>query len=329
MTMKSLQPLSIQTTSNHTEPSMQEEKEKVEEVEEEGQEIELPEEVSEDAPAMETKEEEKPEEEVKESEKEETDELDNYSDSVKKRISKLTSKFREEERQRQAAIEYAEAVKKQNEELQSRLSKLDTTYVGEFDSRVQSQSIAAKEAYRKAVEDNDVDAMYEAQQNISRIALEEARLNQIKQQREEQAKAQEANGAAPAPAPPSATPPPPPKPDPKAEEWAQKNTWFGQDQTMTYAAFGLHKQLIEEEGFDATSDEYYTELDNRIRTEFPHKFQETQKKSSGPRVASAGTTASKSSSPKGRRTVKLTPSQIAIAKRLNVPLEEYAKYVKE
>ena len=327
--MKSLQPLSIQTTSNHTEPSMQEEKEKVEEVEEEGQEIELPEEASEDAPAMETKEEEKPEEEVKESEKEETDELDNYSDSVKKRISKLTSKFREEERQRQAAIEYAEAVKKQNEELQSRLSKLDTTYVGEFDSRVQSQSIAAKEAYRKAVEDNDVDAMYEAQQNISRIALEEARLNQIKQQREEQAKVQEANGAAPAPAQPSATPPPPPKPDPKAEEWAQKNTWFGQDQTMTYAAFGLHKQLIEEEGFDATSDEYYTELDNRIRTEFPHKFQETQKKSSGPRVASAGTTASKSSSPKGRRTVKLTPSQIAIAKRLNVPLEEYAKYVKE
>jgi len=327
--MKSLQPLSIQTTSNHTEPSMQEEKEKVEEVEEEGQEIELPEEASEDAPAMETKEEEKPEEEVKESEKEETDELDNYSDSVKKRISKLTSKFREEERQRQAAIEYAEAVKKQNEELQSRLSKLDTTYVGEFDTRVQSQSIAAKEAYRKAVEDNDVDAMYEAQQNISRIALEEARLNQIKQQREEQAKAQEANGAAPAPAQPSATPPPPPKPDPKAEEWAQKNTWFGQDQTMTYAAFGLHKQLIEEEGFDATSDEYYTELDNRIRTEFPHKFQETQKKSSGPRVASAGTTASKSSSPKGRRTVKLTPSQIAIAKRLNVPLEEYAKYVKE
>ena len=327
--MKSLQPLSIQTTSNHTEPSMQEEKEKVEEVEEEGQEIELPEEVSEDAPAMETKEEEKPEEEVKESEKEETDELDNYSDSVKKRISKLTSKFREEERQRQAAIEYAEAVKKQNEELQSRLSKLDTTYVGEFDSRVQSQSIAAKEAYRKAVEDNDVDAMYEAQQNISRIALEEARLNQIKQQREEQAKVQEANGAAPAPAQPSATPTPPPKPDPKAEEWAQKNTWFGQDQTMTYAAFGLHKQLIEEEGFDATSDEYYTELDNRIRTEFPHKFQETQKKSSGPRVASAGTTASKSSSPKGRRTVKLTPSQIAIAKRLNVPLEEYAKYVKE
>ena len=151
----------------------------------------------------------------------------------------------------------------------------------------------------------------------------------LEQQREEQTKIAEAGNATPAPAPTPATAPPPPKPDPKAEEWAQKNTWFGQDQTMTYAAFGLHKQLIEEEGFDATSDEYYTELDNRIRSEFPHKFQETQKKSSSPRVASAGTTASKSSSPKGRRTVKLTASQIAIAKRLNVPLEEYAKYVKE
>ena len=155
--------------------------------------------------------------------------------------------------------------------------------------------------------------------------MEEARLNQIKKDREEEAKRVEANGATPAPAQPTA---PPPKPDPKAEEWAKKNTWFGQDQTMTYAAFGLHKQLIEDEGFDATSDEYYTELDNRIRSEFPHKLQEAQKRSNSPRVASAGTTASKSST-KGRRTVKLTPSQIAIAKRLNVPLEEYAKYVKE
>ena len=300
---------------------MQEEKEKVEEVEEEGQEIELPEEASEDAPAMETKEEEKPEEEVKESEKEETDELDNYSDSVKKRISKLTSKFREEERQRQAAIEYAEAVKKQNEELQSRLSKLDTTYVGEFDSRVQSQSIAAKEAYRKAVEDNDVDAMYEAQQNISRIAVEYARLNLIKQHREEQAKAQEANGAAPAPAQPSATPPPPPKPDPKSEEWAQKNTWFGQDQTMTYAAFGLHKQLIEEEGFDATSDEYYTELDNRIRTEFPHKFQDKRQSAQAVTPASSGRSAIKNGR---KKTVELTPGQVAFAKKMNIPMERFA-----
>jgi len=322
--MKSLQPLSILTTSNHTEPSMQEENVKVEELEEAGQEIELPEEEDSKAEStVETKQEEKAE--VEDPSKEESDELENYSDSVKKRISKLTSKFREEERQRQAAIEYAEAVKKQNEELKNRIDKLDTTYVGEFDSRVQSQSLAAKEAYRKAVEENDVDAMYEAQQNISRIALEEARLAQIKAQREEQAKAVEKNIAQPQAQQPQAQP----KPDPKAEQWAEKNTWFGQDQTMTYAAFGLHKQLIEEEGFDPNSDEYYNELDNRIRSEFPHKFQDTQRKSSAPRVASAGTTASKSSSPKGRRTVKLTASQIAIAKRLNVPLEEYAKYVKE
>ena len=227
----------------------------------------------------------------------------------------------------QEALDLIEDIKKQNEELKNRLDKLDNSYVGEFDTRVQSQSIAAKEAYRKAHEEGDADAMYEAQQSISRIALEEAKLASIKAQREEEIKA--AEGKAVQTQQPQAQPQAQPKPDPKAEDWASKNTWFGQDQTMTYAAFGLHKQLIEDEGFDATSDEYYTELDNRIRSEFPHKFQETPKKSNSPRVASAGTTASKSSSPKGRRTVKLTASQIAIAKRLNVPLEEYAKYVKE
>jgi len=253
--------------------------------------------------------------------------MSQYSESVKKRITKLTKKFRDEEREREAAVQFAESVKKQNEELKAKLSKLDTTYVGEFDTRVQSQAVAAKEAYRKAYEAGDADAMYEAQQAISKIALEEARLNQLKQEREEEAKKAEVNGAAPAPAQPTPAPPPP-KPDPRAEEWASKNEWFGQDQTMTYAAFGIHKTLIEEEGIDPNTEEYYTELDNRIKTEFPHKFGET-KKSSGPRVASAGATASKSVSQKGRRTVKLTPSQIAIAKRLNVPLEEYAKYVKE
>jgi len=298
---------------------------KIEEIEEEGQEIEIEEQGDDikDEVSVDTK--------APEKEEKEGDELSDYSDSVKKRISKLTSKFREEERQRQAALEYAEAVKKQNEELQDKLKKLDTNYVGEFDTRVQSQSIAAKEAYRKAHEEGDADAMYEAQQSISRIALEEAKLAHIKADREERVKAAEGKAVqtgAPASVPLAPTAPPPP-PDPKAEEWAQKNTWFGKDQSMTYAAFGLHKQLIEDEGFDATSDEYYTELDNRIRTEFPHKFQETPKKSNSPRVASAGTTASKSSTPKGRRTVKLSASQIAIARRLNVPLEEYAKYVKE
>tara|TARA_Y100000114_G_scaffold110464_1_gene104076 strand:- start:109 stop:1038 length:930 start_codon:yes stop_codon:yes gene_type:complete len=297
--------------------------------EEEGQVIEL-----DDAEEKEEKEDVQPESnenrpavEVKKEEEKEEDDLSDYSASVKKRIAKLTKKFRDEEEQRLAAVEFAESVKKQNDELKAKLNKLDTTYVGEFDTRVQSQAVAAKEAYRKAYEAGDADAMYEAQQAISKIALEEARLNQLKQEREEEAKKAEANGAAPAPAQPTPAPPPP-KPDPRAEEWASKNEWFGQDQTMTYAAFGIHKTLIEEEGIDPNTEEYYTELDNRIKTEFPHKFGET-KKSSGPRVASAGATASKSASQKGRRTVKLTPSQIAIAKRLNVPLEEYAKYVKE
>jgi hypothetical protein len=290
---------------------------KVEEAEEEGQEIELEtKEETTDEVTVETKDKEK---------SDDSDDLSEYSESVKKRISKLTNRFREEERQRQAAVEYAEAVKKQNEELKTRIDKLDTTYVGEFDTRLQSQSIAAKEAYKKALEEGNADAMYEAQQNISRIAMEEARLNQLKADREAKTKEVEQQPQAQQPQAQR----PQAKPDPKAEDWAKKNTWFGQDNTMTYAAFGLHKQLIEDEGFDPNSDEYYNELDNRIRSEFPHKFQETPKKSSAPRVASAGTTASKSSSPKGRRTVKLTASQIAIAKRLNVPLEEYAKYVKE
>lgn len=318
--MKSLQPLSILTTSNHTEYSMQEENVKVEELEEEGQEIEIEEKIDDnkDEVVVDTK-------ASTENNENESDDLSEYSESVKKRISKLTNRFREEERQRQAALEFAESVKKQNEELKAKLDKLDTTYVGEFDTRVQSQSIAAKEAYRKAAEENDVDAMYEASQNIARIAMEEARLNELKTRREQQIKQVE---SAPV-VQPQQTQQPQARPDPKAEEWARKNEWFGQDNTMTYAAFGLHKQLIEEEGFDPNSDEYYNELDNRIRSEFPHKFKETPKKSNSPRVASAGTTASKSSSPKGRRTVKLTASQIAIAKRLNVPLEEYAKYVKE
>ena len=251
-----------------------------------------------------------------------SDELEQYSESVQRRISKLTNRFREEERQRQAAIEYAEAVKKQNEELRARIDKLDQSYVGEFGNRVEADAAAAKEAYRKAYEGGDADGMFEAQQRISRIALEQARYEEAKRRNE-----QRQEQPAPSPEPAAPLQEQPQQPDPKAEAWAQKNEWFGNDQTMTYAAFGIHRQLIEEEGFDPSSDEYYSELDKRVRTEFPHKFAEA-KRDTGPRVASAGSTASKSPS-KGRRTVKLTPSQIAIAKRLNVPLEEYAKYVKE
>tara|TARA_R100000808_G_scaffold7414_1_gene21857 strand:- start:3357 stop:4256 length:900 start_codon:yes stop_codon:yes gene_type:complete len=251
------------------------------------------------------------------------EDLSEYSETVKKRISKLTNRFREEERQKQSAITYAESIKKQNEELKARLDKLDTNYVGEFDNRVTAQAAAAKEAYKKALEAGDADALYEAQQNVARIAMEEANLKKMKAQREAQAEKQKT-----APTPQTQAQAQPQKPDPRAEKWAQDNEWFGQDQTMTYAAFGVHKTLIEQEGFDPNSEDYYTELDRRMRTEFPHKFSDTRTQSSTPRVASAGATASRSAT-RGKRTVKLTPSQIAIAKRLGVPLEEYAKHVKE
>lgn len=258
-----------------------------------------------------------------ESEKE--NELNDYSKNVQQRINTITYKYREEEAARKSAVAYAEAIKKQNDELKSRLDKLDQSYVGEFGTRIESQIGAAKQAYQKAYDEGDAEAMFEAQKNLSRLALDQAQLEQARRRQEEQASLPAPEQASPAPQ----QAPAPAAPDPKAESWASKNEWFGTDQTMTYAAFGLHRQLIEDEGFDPTSDEYYNELDKRIRREFPQKFKETKRGDSGPRVASAESSASKAPSGKGRRTVKLTPSQISIAKRLNVPLEEYAKYVKE
>jgi len=250
------------------------------------------------------------------------DELSEYSKNVQDRIRKITQKYRKEESERKAAIEYAEAVQKQNKELKERLDSLDQSYVGEFGTRIDSQIQAAKAAYQKAYDEGNADEMFEAQKNLSKLALDQAQLEQSKKQMEKRAKQAEE-----APQQPAQAPQPQAEPDPKAEAWAEKNDWFGTDQPMTYAAFGVHRQLIEDEGFDPRSDEYYKELDRRIRTEFPHKFSDTQK-SSSPRVASADSSASRAPS-KGKRKVKLTPSQIAIAKRLNVPLEEYAKYVKD
>mgnify|MGYP003642585845 CR=1 FL=1 len=285
--------------------------------EEQGKEIEIAEEESQEAEAVEETEEDS------DSEKDEKEEeLDQYSKNVQSRISKITQKYRDEEAQRIAAVEFAQKVKEQNDELRNRLTALDQSYVGEFGTRIESQIAAAKVAYQKAYDEGDADSMFEAQKNLSKLALEEAQVENAKKRQEKQA-------AAPPPAPQQPAPQQQQKakPDAKAEAWASKNDWFGQDQTMTYAAFGIHRQLIEDEGFDPTSDEYYTELDRRVRSEFPQKFGSSKDK--GPRVASAESTASKSSTKKGRRTVKLTPSQIQIAKRLNVPLEEYAKYVKE
>jgi hypothetical protein len=289
--------------------------------EEQGQEVEVTEEETQEEQAeQETVEQASEEEEEQKDEKEE--ELDQYSKNVRDRISKITQKYRDEEAQRIAAVEFAQKVKEQNDELRQRLTALDQSYVGEFGTRIQSQIDAAKVAYQKAYDEGDADAMFEAQKNLSRLALEEAQVEQAKKRQEQQAAAPKQEQQQQQPQQQVA-----PKPDPKAEAWASKNEWFGQDQTMTYAAFGIHRQLIEDEGFDPSSDEYYTELDRRVRSEFPQKFGGSKDK--GPRVASAESTASKSSTKKGRRTVKLTPSQIQIAKRLNVPLEEYAKYVKE
>ena len=281
---------------------------------------------------VETEEVEAPEAEVAEDQQEEVeaqskeDELSDYSKSVQQRISKITHKYREEESARKSAVAFAEDVKKQNDELRKRLEQLDQSYVGEFGTRIESQIESAKQAYQKAYDEGDAEQMFEAQKNLSKLALDQAQLEQARKRQETESARREQAVEAPVQQQPAQQPA---APDPKAEAWASKNDWFGTDQTMTYAAFGIHRQLIEDEGFDPTSDEYYTELDSRVRKEFPHKFKEATRGDAGPRVASAESSASKAPSQKGRRTVKLTPSQIAIAKRLNVPLEEYAKYVKE
>lgn len=252
------------------------------------------------------------------------DELAEYSESVQRRIRKLTAKYREEERQREAALEYAEAVKKKNEELQLQLQEKETSYVGEMGTRLERELDSAKAFLKVALDEGDSDQVFEAQRRISELTMQQAEHARARQRVERFEQPQAPEFEAPqAPAQAAQK-----EPDPRAQEWAEKNTWFGQDESMTYAAFGIHRKLVEEEGFDPTSDEYYTEIDRRIRADFPSKFQESTPERSRPRVASAESTASKTSK-KGRRTVKLTESQVAIARKLGVPLEEYAKYVKE
>ena len=250
------------------------------------------------------------------------DELDEYSSGVKGRINNLTKRFREEERQKQSAVEYAENVRKENENLKKRIDSLDKGYQEQFESRVTNQITSAKDVLRQAHEVGDVDKIVDAQEALANLSVEKGTLRSIKAEKPEEA---EVVQPAPAAAVPSA---PPAQPDPKAEAWAKNNNWFGQDEVMTYGAFGIHRRLVEEEGFDPQSDDYYAELDSRLKIEFPHKFDAKSKSTGGSRkVASAEASASRNRS--GRKTVRLTPSQVAIAKRLNVPLEEYAKYVRD
>ena len=248
------------------------------------------------------------------------DELKEYSEGVQKRIAKLTRKMREAERQREEAIAFAEAANKSKSDLEGRLSKLDKSYVSEFESRVKTNMAAAKLALKNAIESQNVEAQVAAQEQIANLTMDAARLNALKVEGETKPREEKEVNINPQRVQQPTT-------DPKAEDWALRNPWFGNDSAMTYTAFDLHKKLVEEEGFDPKSDEYYAEVDKRIRLEFPHKFDKvedttTERAKPAQTVASAKRSASTS---KGRKTVKLTPSQVAIAKRLGVPLEEYAR----
>jgi len=266
------------------------------------------------------------ERETKLEKKEEKDELKEYSEGVQKRIAKLTRKMREAERQKEEAVAYAQSIKSQNDEMEGRISKMDSSYVSEFETRVKTGLAAAKLALKNAIESQDVEAQIAAQQQLAALTMDEARVNSIKVANENKPKAQEREVNIT----PQQQRAPQQQSDPRAEDWASRNSWFGNDSAMTYTAFDIHKTLVEKEGFDPQSNDYYAEVDKRIRLEFPHKFDKvenntTERAKPAQNVASARRSASTN---KGRKTVKLSPSQVAIAKRLGVPLEAYAKQLK-
>jgi sensor c-di-GMP phosphodiesterase-like protein len=290
---------------------------KQEEVVEEKIEVEqVPEEKTEDNEKQVKLDEKKPEEK---------DELKDYSDGVQKRIAKLTRKMREAERQKEEALTYAQSIKSKNDEMEGRITKMDTSYVSEFESRVKTGLAAAKLSLKNAIETQNVEAQISAQQQLASLTMDEARVNSLKVANEQRPKAQqrEVNIT------PQQQRAPQQQSDPRAEDWASRNSWFGNDSAMTYTAFDIHKTLVEKEGYDPKSNEYYAEVDKRIRLEFPQKFDKiegstTERAKPAQNVASAR----RSASTGRKKTVKLTPSQVAIAKRLGVPLEDYAKQLK-
>ena len=254
---------------------------------------------------------------------EDTDDRFNKAESaVQKRIDRLTKKMRSAERDREEALNYAKQVQQESANLRTRMEALDTNYVAEYSTRVETQMGTAEQELARAIDIGDTNGVVEAQRKITSLAIENDRAKQVKLQQDrvrEQAPQQQV--------PQQQAPQPQAKrPDPQAEQWASRNSWFGSDEAMTYAAFGLHKKLVEEEGFDPRGEDYYNELDRRMVDEFPHKL-----KSNGGSRRPAQTVASVSRGSSGRsgRKVRLTPSQVAIAKKLGVPIEEYAKYVKE
>ena len=249
--------------------------------------------------------------------------VEEYSEGVKKRIAKLTKRMREAERQREEAVSYARRVQGERDQLTRVATDLDKNYADEMEGRISSSLAASQAKLSAAREQSDSKAEVEALTSISQLGYEQAKLAELKTQHKMQETAdKKETSRLQRPVRAQQTPPP----DPKAESWAEKNEWFGKDNAMTYTAFDLHRKLTEEEGIDPKSDEYYEEVDKRIRLEFPHKFGKNtvaEKTTSKPtqNVASA----TRSSRTAGRKTVRLTSSQVAIARKLGVPLEEYAK----
>ena len=272
----------------------------------------------EDTPAVET--------EVK-TETASSDEMDDYGQKVQSRIDKLTKRLRETERREQAAIQYAQGVQSESQQIKQRANALDSGYVAEFGDRVDAQMTEAKNELKQAMDLGDVDKQVEVQAKLSRLAIEQERASSHKAQRERLAEEMKARGVDPnqpqMPQQMPRQPAPPPPPDPKAQDWAEKNTWFGEDEPMTLTSFSIHRKLMEE-GFDPSSDMYYNEVDKRMKDTFPHKFDRQVSPTQSVASANRG-------GPVARRkgTVRLTPSQVAISKKLGVPLSEYAKYVKE
>ena len=294
-----------------------------------GADIELEEQKQEDI--VETKEEEvveqkEPKEEVKAEEQpeEQKDELKDYSEGVQRRIAKLTKKWREAERQKDEALSYAKIQLEEKEKLAKKYSSVEQAGVKDREERIKSSLKAAAAKLAAAREASDFASEIEAQTEIARLGYEDARLQEAKSMQTETVNEQPArdiNLSRPTEAQSA--------PDPKAEQWASKNRWFGTDTAMTYTAFDLHKKLVDEEGYDANSDEYYSEIDKRIRLEFPHKFVNNNNTAENSTTKPTQIVASAKRSVKpGRKTVRLTPSQVAIAKKLGVPLEEYAKQLK-
>ena len=255
-------------------------------------------------------------------------EHEDYSAKVQKRIDKLTKKAREAERQQQAAIAYAQGLQKENSTLKGRVHNLDVGYVSEYGDRINSQTETVTREMQDAVASGDTTKQVELNKKLAQLVIEEERVRAAKA---EQTRMQEAAQQPQAAAPVQQAPQVPVRPDPRAEDWASKNKWFGEDDAMTFAAFGIHRTLVEEEGFDTSTTEYYAEIDKRVREAFPHKFnsevvvEQAASVPEGRRPQQAVASAVRSSN-SGRKTVKLSPSEVAIANKLGVPLNEYAKY---